>query len=63
MTGHTQIISSCYYKKSIKGENVIIRHAFAYQISGSLVVQDGIEKVIFQNPKKFLAQSPNFKIA
>jgi AraC-like DNA-binding protein len=48
MAGHPQIISSCYYKKSIKGENVIIRHAFAYQISGSLVVQDGVEKVIFQ---------------
>ena len=25
-------------------------------------LQDAIEKVIFQNPKRFLGQSPNFKI-
>ncbi len=43
-----QILISCYYKKSVKGENIVNRHAFAYQISGSLIVQDGREKVIFQ---------------
>ena len=43
-----QILISCYYKKSVKGENIVSRHAFAYQISGSLIVQDGREKVIFQ---------------
>ena len=48
MADHPQIISSCYYKKSIKGENIITLHAFAYQMAGSLIVQDGVEKVIFQ---------------
>ncbi|WP_179412785.1 helix-turn-helix domain-containing protein [Mucilaginibacter sp. E4BP6] len=43
-----KILISCYYKKSVKGENIVNRHAFAYQISGSLIVQDGREKVIFQ---------------
>ena len=48
MDGHPQIISSCYYKKTIKGENIISQHAFAYQISGSLIVKGGKETVIFQ---------------
>jgi AraC family transcriptional regulator, exoenzyme S synthesis regulatory protein ExsA len=43
-----KILISCYYKKSVKGENIVSRHAFAYQISGSLIVQDGRGKVIFQ---------------
>ena len=43
-----QILISCYYKKSVNGEDIVNRHAFAYQISGSLTVQDGREKVIFQ---------------
>ena len=43
-----QILISCYYKKSVNGEDIVNRHAFAYQITGSLTVQDGREKVIFQ---------------
>ena len=43
-----QILISCYYKKSVNGEDIVNRHAFAYQISGSLTVQDGREKVIFE---------------
>jgi AraC-like DNA-binding protein len=45
---HPQILISCYYKKSVNGEDIVNRHAFAYQITGSLTVQDGREKVIFQ---------------
>lgn len=45
---HPQILISCYYKKSVNGEDIVNRHAFAYQIAGSLTVQDGHEKVIFQ---------------
>ncbi|KQS41782.1 AraC family transcriptional regulator [Pedobacter sp. Leaf194] len=45
---HPQILVSCYYKKSVNGEDIVNRHAFAYQISGSLTVQDGREKVTFQ---------------
>lgn len=43
-----QILISCYYKKSVNGEDIVNRHAFAYQITGSLTVQDGREKVIFE---------------
>ena len=43
-----QILISCYYKRSVNGEDIVNRHAFAYQITGSLTVQDGREKVIFQ---------------
>lgn len=43
-----QILISCYYKKSMTGEDIVNRHAFAYQITGSLTVQDGREKVTFQ---------------
>ncbi|MDP9079048.1 MAG: AraC family transcriptional regulator [Bacteroidota bacterium] len=43
-----QIITSCYYKKTRKGENIVSRHAFAYQLSGSLIVKDGKETVIFE---------------
>ena len=43
-----QILISCYYKKSVNGEDIVNRHAFAYQITGSLTVQDGREKVIFK---------------
>ncbi|MBB5440469.1 AraC-like DNA-binding protein [Pedobacter sp. AK017] len=46
--GQPQIFTSCYYKKSISGENIFMQHAFAYQISGSLIVRDGRETVIFQ---------------
>ena len=45
---HPQILISCYYKKSVNGEDIVNRHAFAYQITGSLTVQDGREKVIFE---------------
>jgi len=45
---HPQILISCYYKKSVNGEDIVNRHAFAYQITGTLTVQDGREKVIFQ---------------
>ena len=48
----SQIITSCYYKKIVNGENMIIQHAFAFQISGSLVVSDGKETVVF-NPGDF----------
>lgn len=43
-----QILISCYYKRSVNGEDIVNRHAFAYQITGSLTVQDGREKVIFE---------------
>src|SRR6187402_3136047 len=45
---HPQILISCYYKKSVNGEDIVSRHAFAYQITGSLTVQDGREKVTFK---------------
>src|SRR6202040_2384125 len=44
---HPQIFTSCYYKKSVNGENIIAQHAFAFQISGSLIVRDGKETVTF----------------
>lgn len=43
-----KIFTSCYYQKSVKGENMIFHHAFAYQISGSLVVRDGRDTVVFE---------------
>lgn len=46
--GHPQILTSCYYKKSVNGENIIARHAFAFQISGNLIVRDGKETIVFQ---------------
>ncbi|RZM23029.1 MAG: AraC family transcriptional regulator, partial [Pedobacter sp.] len=45
---HPQILISCYYKKSVNGEDIVNRHALAYQITGSLTVQDGRQKVVFQ---------------
>ena len=42
------ILISCYYHKTVKGENIIRHHAFAYQLSGSLIVRDGKETVIFE---------------
>lgn len=46
--GHPQILTSCYYNKSVNGENIIVRHALGFQISGSLIVRDGKETVVFQ---------------
>lgn len=43
-----RILISCYYEKSFKGEDIVQHHAFAYQITGSLIVQDGKEKVVFE---------------
>ena len=42
------ILISCYYRNTIKGENIIRHHAFAYQLSGNLIVRDGKETVIFE---------------
>lgn len=49
---HPNIVTSCYYKRSVQGENLIISHAFAFQISGALIVRDGNETVVF-NPGDF----------
>jgi len=43
-----KILLSCYYNKVIQGEDIVSRHAFAYQLSGRLIVQDGADKVIFE---------------
>ncbi|MEO3405000.1 AraC family transcriptional regulator [Mucilaginibacter sp. CAU 1740] len=48
----TGILISCYYKKSVKGENIIRQHAFACQLSGSLLVRDGKDTALF-NPGDF----------
>ncbi|SFM74420.1 Helix-turn-helix domain-containing protein [Chitinophaga sp. YR627] len=45
---HPGILISCYYKSSVKGENIILKHAFAYQLSGRLIVQDGQETMVFE---------------
>lgn len=45
---HKGILLSCYYIASVKGENIITGHAFAYQISGSLIVRGDRETVVFE---------------
>ncbi|SEP38291.1 AraC family transcriptional regulator [Mucilaginibacter sp. OK283] len=42
------ILISCYYHKTVKGENIIRHHAFAYQLSGKLIVRGEQETVIFE---------------
>ncbi|WP_443945123.1 helix-turn-helix domain-containing protein [Pedobacter sp. AW1-32] len=35
------IVYSCYYQKSREGENFVSEHVLSYQLSGSLVLNDG----------------------
>jgi AraC-like DNA-binding protein len=43
-----QITYACYSKKVREGEQFIPEHVFSYQISGSLVLKDGVEEHVFK---------------
>ncbi len=47
-----QILYSCYAARSREGEQFVSEHTFSYQISGSLILNDGTEEYVF-NPGDF----------
>ena len=43
-----QIVYSCYVSRSREGEQFVSEHIFGYQISGTLVLNDGNKEYIFR---------------
>jgi AraC-like DNA-binding protein len=43
-----QIVYSCYVSRSREGEQFVAEHIFGYQISGTLVLNDGNKEYIFR---------------
>jgi AraC-like DNA-binding protein len=42
------IVHACYFKANSNGENFVPHHIFSYQISGSMIVNDGRQEYTFQ---------------
>jgi AraC-like DNA-binding protein len=42
------IVHACYFTANSIGENFVPHHIFSYQISGSMIVNDGKQEYIFQ---------------
>jgi AraC-like DNA-binding protein len=42
------IVHACYFKANSGGENFVPHHIFSYQISGSMIVNDGKQEYIFE---------------
>src|SRR5258706_8059406 len=42
------IVFSCYFNASRKGEHFVPDHIFSYQVSGSIIVNDGYREYVFK---------------